>query len=112
MSRLKTPREKKDTSLTKDCRNVYGENDKASRKLIPRGKQLSHQGARRTVREVLANSGEHRDEDDLVQIENSVRAREIASKRNKFRKRPDATIEMVLAAKHTGDRTKLFRDPK
>jgi hypothetical protein len=35
MSRLKSPQQKKLASLALDRRNVYGENDKASRKLIP-----------------------------------------------------------------------------
>ena len=42
----KTPAEKKRLSYERDGRNTYGENDKASRKAIPRFKAKSHREAR------------------------------------------------------------------
>ncbi|MHC2522796.1 hypothetical protein [Bradyrhizobium diazoefficiens] len=53
MSKVKTPREKKQLSYANDRRNTYGENQKSSRKNIPRSKQLSHQDERRAVRQTL-----------------------------------------------------------
>ncbi len=41
-----TPRQKKDLSLQKDRRNDYGENDKASRKAVPRFKRAGLRSAR------------------------------------------------------------------
>jgi len=45
-----TPQEKKILSYAKDCRNGYGENDKASRKAIPRRKQQQNQNERRVMK--------------------------------------------------------------
>lgn len=42
----KSPQEKKRLSLELDRRNTYGENDKASRKNIPRSKALSYRSVR------------------------------------------------------------------
>jgi hypothetical protein len=47
----KSPQEKKRLSLERDRRNVYGENDKASRKNIPRSKARSHRQVRRTAKQ-------------------------------------------------------------
>ena len=49
--RTKTPPEKKRLSLLKDRRNTYGENDKSSRKNIPKSKALSHRKVRRKASE-------------------------------------------------------------
>lgn len=46
----KSPQEKKRLSLQRDRRNTYGENDKASRKNIPRSKAISHRAVRRTAK--------------------------------------------------------------
>lgn len=45
-----TPQEKKILSYAKDCRNTYGENDKSSRKAIPRRKQQQNQNERRIMK--------------------------------------------------------------
>ena len=47
MRQRKTPQEKKQLSLEKDRRNSYGENDKASRKNIPRAKSGVNRANRR-----------------------------------------------------------------
>jgi hypothetical protein len=44
-----TPQEKKRLSYERDRRNTYGENDKSSRKNIPRGKRLASRAARRSA---------------------------------------------------------------
>ena len=56
--RRKTPQEKKVLSYAKDCRNVYGENDKSSRKAIPRRKQQQRQNERRVLKANLKKSVE------------------------------------------------------
>ncbi len=53
MSKVKTPKEKKRLSYEHDRRNTYGENQKSSRKNIPRSKQRSQQDERRSVRQTL-----------------------------------------------------------
>lgn len=50
---MKTPQEKKALSYAKDCRNTYGENDKASRKNIPLRKARVNRGYRRKVNRAL-----------------------------------------------------------
>ena len=46
MSKVKTPQQKKRLSYEHDRRNSYGENQKSSRKNIPKSKQRSHQEER------------------------------------------------------------------
>jgi hypothetical protein len=54
--KARTPQEKKQLSLKKDRRNVYGENAKASRKNIPKRKAQTHQEVRRKAKQGLENS--------------------------------------------------------
>jgi hypothetical protein len=103
MSKFKTPREKKIASLLHDRRNIYGENDKASRKGAPRSKQLSHQAARRAARRPLHNVTSEFQEDDLAQVQADVLASEIIGKRKAFRKRRDVPLGNILDHKKTGD---------
>ncbi|WP_344934379.1 hypothetical protein [Sphaerisporangium flaviroseum] len=49
----RTPQEKKLLSYAKDRRNDYGENDKSSRKSIPRNKKAPHHANRHRVTQVL-----------------------------------------------------------
>jgi len=62
--RRKTPQEKKILSYAKDCRNTYGNNDKAARKRIPRRKQQQRQNERRVLKANLKKSVE--DVEDLT----------------------------------------------
>jgi hypothetical protein len=101
VSKFKTPREKKLASLALDSRNVYGENDKASRKAIPLKKKRSHQALRRASKP-LALLASNLSDDELVTAEATVLANEIGAKRNRFRKRPDEPLGKVLQAKQTG----------
>lgn len=50
----KTPQEKKTLSLTKDRRNAYRENDKASRKNIPLARARDHRKNRHRQNQTLA----------------------------------------------------------
>lgn len=53
MPHRKTPDEKKQLSYERDGRNVYGENDKAARKNIPRSRQRASQTYRTTTKQLL-----------------------------------------------------------
>jgi hypothetical protein len=48
-----SPQEKKDLSYERDRRNVYGENDKASRKGIPRSKRTAAQAYRKRTKQLI-----------------------------------------------------------
>jgi hypothetical protein len=111
MSKLKTPQEKKLASLALDDRNVFGENDKSSRKAIPLRKQLSHQELRRASRS-LPKLNTEIDEDGLGAAEAEILASEIGAKRRRFRKRPDEPLGTLLTAKRTGNRLILKRKRK
>jgi hypothetical protein len=51
--RARSPQEKKTLSYRKDRRNTHGENDKASRKLIPLRKALDRRADRRKTQAAL-----------------------------------------------------------
>lgn len=101
MSKLKSPQDKKSASLDRDRRNNYGENDKASRKAIPRNKQIGRQAERRAAnRPVSALKGNI--EDDVANAaEMQSRAQIVLQKRNGFRKRPDIPLRDILARKRS-----------
>lgn len=91
----KTPQEKKRQSLTKDRRNTYGENDKASRKNIPRSKARAHRAVRRKAAE-FERTWELLDENSANAVElTMITAR---TQKAKFRKGPDTALGRVLAA--------------
>ena len=92
VSKVKTPQEKKRQSCEHDRRNTYGENQKSSRKNIPRSKQLSHQDERRSVRQVLvAAQGDVADEvADETQAQ-AIRKGQM-KKLKAFRKSPDRPL--------------------
>jgi hypothetical protein len=96
VSKIKTPQEKKKLSYANDRRNTYGENQKSSRKNIPRSKQLSHQGERRTVRQALiAAQGDVADE--IADEAQSQALRKGRMRRLKaFRKSPDTPLGEVI----------------
>jgi hypothetical protein len=102
VSKLKTPQQKKKASLALDGRNVYGENDKASRKLIPRGKQTAHQLSRRAAKRPLLQPSSLIDEELADAAESAARSSIIESKRKGFKKTPDAPLGACLDAKSRG----------
>ena len=53
----RSPQEKKELSYAKDRRNTYGENDKSSRKNIPRAKSRANRANRRADAELLGPHG-------------------------------------------------------
>ncbi len=103
MSTIKRPQEKKRMSLERDRRNMYGENDKASRKLIPLGKQFSYMGLRRSVTQILSAAKGDVDEEIRDSVELRAKVKATVAKRKSFRKRPDVPLGEVLA--RTGKRT-------
>jgi hypothetical protein len=99
MSTIKNPEDKKRLSLERDRRNRYGENSKASRKSIPRGKQRRHMDERRTVGQVLGRLKGNVQEDVATEAELLAKTRIIDSQRRGFKKQPDTPLEVVLAKK-------------
>jgi hypothetical protein len=63
MSHRRTPQEKKELSYERDRRNTYGENDKASRKNIPRAKRRAARSYRRKTEAVIAEAQAGQDVD-------------------------------------------------
>jgi len=72
--RTRTPQEKKALSLSRDCRNTFGENQKAARKAIPLRKALENRRIRRKDERVL-DRGLREDDAALDLAESSVRTR-------------------------------------
>ncbi|WP_421933374.1 hypothetical protein [Phenylobacterium sp.] len=68
----KSPQEKKQISYASDRRNSYGENDKASRKLIPLRKAQAARSVRRKVNQAVAAIPEL-DEASAAVVESSAR---------------------------------------
>jgi len=96
MSKVKTPQQKKRLSYEHDRRNTYGENQKSSRKNIPRSKQRSHQEERRSVRQaLLVAEGEFADEvadETQSQVLQKGRLKQLKA----FRKSPDRPLGQVV----------------
>jgi hypothetical protein len=102
MSAVKDQTEKKRLSLKLDRRNTYGENDKASRKIIPRGKQRQHQNERRSAAQALLIVSGNISEDEIVDAELLAKVKVAVSKRKGFKKKPDEPLGIVLAKKKAG----------
>ncbi len=101
MSTVKHPDEKKLLSLKHDRRNVYGENDKSSRKNIPLSKRRSNKSARASVAQVLFRQSGPTNDIDLDGTQDVVAAKEILSRRKRFKNRPDAPLFTVLVESKT-----------
>jgi hypothetical protein len=82
--RTRSPQEKKVLSYVRDRRNDYGENDKASRKNIPRARARSHRLVRRTDRAAL------RDAEAALETVPLKRAKPA------WKKRPDISLGLRL----------------
>jgi hypothetical protein len=103
MSKLKTPRQKKGASYAHDRRNVYGENDKATRKSLPRKKARLNRAFRHEVHGELRVDGAPVEKLDLDVIDASV----TAARRKKFKKQPDVPLLDYIE----GQRKKRARPP-
>ena len=77
-----TPQEKKVLSYQKDCQNVYGENDKGSRKSIPKRKALANRKIRLSSKADLKAEIEGR----------KVRGNFERNMKQKWKKTPDSPL--------------------
>jgi hypothetical protein len=96
MSRVKSPQEKKTLSLDRDRRNVFGENDKASRKNISRARQRGHMKLRRNVRQALRKARAEFDNQAADDAESILRDRSERSGKRPFEKTPDLPLGIVI----------------
>jgi hypothetical protein len=96
MSRIKSPQEKKRLSLGQDRRNVFGENDKASRKNIPRARQRSQMKIRRSATRELRTALGQFDEVEAVEAESRMRDRARALKSKSFKKHRDLPLGITI----------------
>ncbi|GII26465.1 hypothetical protein [Planosporangium mesophilum] len=93
--RLRSPQEKKALSYARDCRNVYGENDKSSRTSIRRRKRLPHRANRRHDRQTLTGCVGVPAPGLAEAVEVRLRGRRRAS----WRKCPDLPLGLVVKAR-------------
>jgi hypothetical protein len=96
VSKVKTSQEKKRLSYEHDRRNTYGENQKSSRKNIPRSKRLSHQGERRTVRQALIGAQGPVADECSDEAQSQVLRKGRLQKLWAFRKSPDTPLGEVV----------------
>lgn len=96
MSKIKSPTEKKRMSYEKDRRNVYGENSKASRKNIPRGKQRAHMAERHIATKLLKTLGSVPTTSALEEVEGKVKDKTKQQRLNGFKKVPDKPLAEAL----------------
>jgi hypothetical protein len=99
MSTVKSPPEKKELSLAFDRRNGYGENSKASRKNIPRGKKRSHRKERRGVAQLLASIPFRPDSENVLATSLAVKVFSRRAKLRSFKKSPDDPLGQTLEIK-------------
>ena len=99
MSKVKSPPDKKRSSLLKDRRNVYGDCPTSSRKNIRRGKQRSHKALRRALAEELRPVKGASSAVDGDFAEEQARERLAKHKRTAFKKSPDAPLAVVINRK-------------
>lgn len=96
MKKRKSPQEKKRLSYSKDRRNWYGENDKSSRKNIPRSKRIQHRSHRHRHRQQLSAAVGAVDES----VEAALGERLAQIRRRKWwRKSPDEQLGVYVAGK-------------
>jgi hypothetical protein len=90
--RRRSPQEKNALSYAKDRRDVYGENDKSSRKNIPLHKRLVNKANRHTAQQQLREAG------GLVDLDRAEHAEvRLAGGRPKvWRKQPDMPLGEYL----------------
>jgi len=84
----RTSFEKKQFSYKKDCRNAYGENDKASRRIIRLRKKMISKSYRRTIKDILSTQIDHTDESSIFKVESKTKS---TLKKN-WKKHPDIPL--------------------
>lgn len=96
MKKRRSPQEKKRLSYSKDRRNWYGENDKSSRKTIPRSKRIRHRSERHSQQQQLSVALGSVDESvEAVLAERLAKTR----RSNRWRKFPDTQLGVYVAGK-------------
>lgn len=93
--RRRSPQEKKALSYAKDRRNMYGENDKSSRKNIPLRKRLVNKANRHAAQQRLADATGHIDSDRAELAEERLKG----TRPKSWRKHADMPLGMVLEVK-------------
>lgn len=88
----KTPQEKKALSYEKDRRNIYGANDKASRKSIPLKKAKSHRSYRKKVNDILHKTSNLTETEEIEILENEVKS----VRKDAWKKYPDESLKKVV----------------
>jgi hypothetical protein len=91
----RSPQDKKALSYARDRRNVYGENDKSSRKNIPLARRRVHNANRHADRQQLLEAAGPIDAERAEAAEDRLRSRRPKS----WRKSPDASLGQVLEVK-------------
>jgi hypothetical protein len=91
----RTPQEKKRLSYARDRRNNYGENDKSSRKNIPRSRAMMHRANRHRTRQVL---GDAKGAPDAA-VEDGVEQRLLNRRPKKWRKWRDSPLSEIVEYK-------------
>lgn len=94
LKKFKTPQEKKSWSYLKDTRNVYGENDKSSRKSIPFRKKWVNRTYRKAVNQIIGRLTEINELDS-----NETQDKTKAIKRIYWKKSPDKPLGELLIEK-------------
>ena len=102
--RRRSPAEKKALSYKKDCRNSFGENDKASRKDIPLSKAKGHRADRRKASASLGTYAEL-DEEAANLLENGL-ANDI-DRCKRWKKSPDRPLGEHVVGQ---EKKREFRD--
>ena len=93
---VRTPQEKKSLSLSRDRRNVYGANDKTSRKIVPRRKQVGQMDLRRTIAQRL-RARRPVDAHAAEVMDAEVRDVQAQKSAKRFKKAPDSPLRDALA---------------
>lgn len=91
--RTRDPQRDKELSLSRDCRNSYGESPHAARKAIPRRKQLAHKATRAAVRRDMS-SYERLDAEGQDVVESS--AKNDTHSVGSWRKEPDSPLGATI----------------
>ena len=108
VSKIKTLQDKKRLSYEHDRRNTYGENQKSSRKNIPRSKQLSHQDERRSVRQALIAAQGDITEDVADEAQSQALQKGSIKKLNAFRKSADRPLGKSSSVDCAGRRAEMI----
>ena len=95
----RSPQEKKKLSLERDRRNIYGNNQKAARKSIPKSKQLGNRSARHAADVNLAGAVGPFDEAIAEYADSETKSAQLKRKGNRFKKWPDKPLGEVLKRK-------------